>query len=285
METAQARQSAADALRAAVTALANTPSAADAPALTAQALLAAVLGLSRAQLLAHPERMLSAAEQAAFAPALARAAAGEPLAYILGRREFYGLDLEVTPAVLVPRPETERLVELAVARAPRRALDVGTGSGCIAVALAVNAPGVSVMALDVSPAALAVAARNAQRHGVSDRITFAQSDLLAALPPVPAYDLLCANLPYIDTDELRALPVAAHEPRLALDGGPGGLRLIERLLAQAPPCLAPGAALLLEIGAGQGPRALALAQAAFPGANAAIVPDLAGLDRVLTITP
>ena len=284
METRQAAHTAAEALRAGVTALAATPSAADAPALTAQALLAATLGLSRTQLLAHPERILSAAEQAAFASALARAAAGEPLAYVLGRREFYGLDLEVTPAVLVPRPETELLVELAVARKPRRALDVGTGSGCIAVALAVNVPAVQVTALDVSPAALAVAARNAQRHSVSERITFRPSDLLAALPPTPAYDLLCANLPYIDSAELATLPVAAHEPRLAFDGGPGGLALIERLLAAAPPYLTPGAALLLEIGADQGPRALALAQAAWPTATAAIARDLAGLDRVLTIT-
>jgi release factor glutamine methyltransferase len=267
----------------ATAALAATPSAAEAPTLTAQALLAHVLGLTRTQLLAQPERPLSAAEQAAFAAALERAAAGEPLAYLLGQREFYGLEFEVGPTVLVPRPETELLVDLARARRPRRALDVGTGSGCIAVALAVSAPGVQVTALDVSAAALAVARRNAARHGVAERVTFIESDLLAALKPAPGYDLLCANLPYIDTTELSGLPVAAHEPALALDGGPGGLAVIARLLAQAPAYLTPGAALLLEIGATQGAAATALARAAFPGARVTVERDLAGLERVVVV--
>jgi len=263
------------------------PAADDAPALTAQALLAQVLGLTRTQVLTQPERVLSAAEQAAFASVVARAAAGEPLAYLLGWREFYGLTFEVNPHVLVPRPETELLVDLARARHPRRALDVGTGSGCIAVALAVHVPEVEITALDVSPEALALARRNAATHGVAERVHFVQSDLLAALAavanPAPPFDLLCANLPYIDTAELRALPVSAHEPALALDGGPGGLVLIERLLAQAPPYLKPGAALLLEIGATQDAAALALAQAAFPAAEVRVERDLAGLDRVVVV--
>jgi len=263
------------------------PAADDAPALTAQALLAQVLGLTRTQVLTQPERVLSAAEQAAFASVVARAAAGEPLAYLLGRREFYGLTFEVNPHVLVPRPETELLVDLARARHPRRALDVGTGSGCIAVALAVHVPQVEITALDVSPEALALARRNAATHGVAERVHFVQSDLLAALAavanPAPPFDLLCANLPYIDTTELRALPVSTHEPALALDGGPGGLVLIERLLAQAPPYLKPGAALLLEIGATQDAAALALARAAFPAAEVRVERDLAGLDRVVVV--
>jgi len=263
------------------------PAADDAPALTAQALLAQVLGLTRTQVLTQPERVLSAAEQAAFASVVARAAAGEPLAYLLGWREFYGLTFEVNPHVLVPRPETELLVDLARARHGWRALDVGTGSGCIAVALAVHVPEVEITALDVSPEALALARRNAATHGVAERVHFVQSDLLAALAavanPAPPFDLLCANLPYIDTAELRALPVSAHEPALALDGGPGGLVLIERLLAQAPPYLKPGAALLLEIGATQDAAALALAQAAFPAAEVRVERDLAGLDRVVVV--
>ena len=243
-----------------------------------------MLGLNRTQVLTQPERTLSAAEQAAFERLTARAAVNEPLAYILGRREFYGLSFEVNSQVLVPRPETELLVDLARARRPKRALDVGTGSGCIAVALAVNVPDATVTALDLSPEALAVARRNAAAHGVSDRLTFVQSDLLAALEPAATFDLLCANLPYIDTAELSTLPVAAHEPALALDGGPGGLLVIERLLAQAPPHLAPGATLLLEIGATQGAAAVALGRAAFPAAAVRIVRDLSDLDRVLTIT-
>ncbi len=270
---------------AATAALAASPAADDAPALTAQALLAEVLALTLTQVLTQPERTLSAAEQAAFERLTARAAVNEPLAYILGRREIYGLSCEVTPQVLVPRPETELLVDLARQRRPQRALDVGTGSGCIAVALAMNVPGVTVTALDLSPAALAVARRNAAAHGVSDRVAFVQSDLLAVLVPATAtYDLLCANLPYIDTAELSTLPVAAHEPALALDGGPGGLVVIERLLAQAGPHLAPGATLLLEIGATQGAAAVALGRAAFPAAAVSVARDLSDLDRVLTIT-
>lgn len=272
-------------MRAALLGATAALAATDAPALTAQLLLGAVLGLDRTQVLTQPERPLSAAEQAAFERLVARAAAGEPLAYLLGRREFYGLSFEVTPYVLVPRPETELLVDLARALNPKRVLDVGTGSGCIAVALAVNVPDAAITALDLSPEALAVAQGNAETHGVSDRITFRHSDLLAALEPAaPVFDLLCANLPYIDTTELHTLPVAAHEPALALDGGPGGLVLVARLLAQAGPHLAPGAALLLEIGATQGPAAAALAQQAFPAAAVGVARDLAGLDRVLTIT-
>jgi release factor glutamine methyltransferase len=274
-------------------------SAADSPALTAQVLLAHVLGLSRARLLAHPELRLSSAQQAEYDRLIARAALGEPLAYLTGVREFYGLDFAVEPGVLVPRPETELLVDLALARRPRRILDVGTGSGCIAVALAVRLPSALVTALDLSPAALDLARRNAARHGVAPRLTLLESDLLTALHPTadfrPAqgasdFQVLAANLPYVDRAELAGLPVARHEPWLALDGGPGGLVLVARLLrqvaewpARALPLLPPGAALLLEIGAGQGPAALALASAAFPAAQCRIHPDSAGHDRVLEV--
>ena len=256
--------------------------------ITASTLLGHTLGLTRAQLLARPEALLSSEQTAAFEALVARAALGEPLAYLTGQREFYGLAFEVDARVLVPRPETELLVDRARAACPSRVLDVGTGSGCIAVALAVSLPQASVTATDISNEALAVAGRNAQRHQVAGRIEFIPSDLLAAFQP-PAFslplpfDLICANLPYIDPDELSRLPVSRFEPRLALEGGPGGLVLIGRLLRQAPAVLASGGRVLLEIGASQGPAALSLARAAFPNASASIERDLAGLDRLLVI--
>ncbi len=271
--------------------------------ITATALLAHVLGLTRAQILARPEMPLSPEQAAAYEALVARAAQSEPLAYLTGQREFYGLDFEVDARVLVPRPETELLVERALAARPGRVLDVGTGSGCIAVALAVNLPEAAITASDVSAEALAVASRNARRHQVAGRIEFVQSDLLDAFLPSasgfplltpapilpwgsdfqPPFQLICANLPYIDPAELRALAVSRFEPQLALDGGPGGLVLIERLLSQAPGALAPGGMLLLEIGDSQGPAALALARAAFPAASSRLERDLAGLDRLLVI--
>ena len=279
----------------------------DDAAITASALLGHVLGLTRAQVLARPEVELTPAQAAAFEALVTRAARGEPLAYLTGRREFYGLEFEVDGRVLVPRPETELLVDRARAARPNYVLDVGTGSGCIAIALAVSLPEAAITATDISAGALEVAGRNAERHGVAQRIHFVLSDLLAfhqsspssfqplaSRLPTPAqrpqysvlesrFDLICANLPYIDPDELRRLPVSRFEPGLALDGGPGGLALIEGLLRQAPVALAPGGRVLLEIGASQGPAALVLAQAAFPGAAATVERDLAGLDRLLVV--
>jgi release factor glutamine methyltransferase len=264
---------------------------------TAESLLGQVLGLTRAQLLARPEAPLAPGQAATFEGLVTRAALGEPLAYLTGRREFYGLDFDVDVNVLVPRPETELLVDLARAARPRRALDVGTGSGCIAVALAVHLPEAAITASDVSNEALQVARQNARRYGVDGRMEFVVSDLLAfirtptsdfRLPTSssqPPFDLICANLPYIDPQELLGLPVARFEPWLALDGGPGGLTLVERLLRAAPPALAPGGLLLLEIGAGQGPAAVTLAGAAFPDARVTVERDLAGFDRVLAVRP
>ena len=268
----------------------------DSPALTAQVLLAHVTGLTRTQLLARPDQPLTEGQQAQYAALLARAADGEPLAYLIGEREFCGLPFWVDNHVLVPRPETELLVELGTAARPRRILDVGTGSGCLAITLALRLPQAVVMAVDISPEALALARRNAARHGVERRLAFIRSDLLSAwLPPAdpfathlpvarpPAFDLIVANLPYIDSEELRGLAVARHEPALALDGGPGGLKLVERLLRQAPRFLTPHGQLLLEIGAAQGAAAVALARAAFPHAGVTLHPDLAGLDRVVAV--
>lgn len=263
------------------------------PRLAAEVLLAHVLGLSRASLLAHPERTLTEAEAAAFARLVARSAQGEPMFYLIGEREFYGMPFKVTPAVLIPRPETEHLVDAALEWARSRAYrhygplcfaDIGTGSGCIAVALAVYLPNSHGYATDLSEEALAVARENAARHGVSHRLTFLQGDLCTPLPePV---DLLVANLPYVARAEWEALDPAIrnYEPALALDGGADGLEVIRRFLAQAPQVLRPMGAVFLEIGAGQGAAVTALARAAFPRAVVRLLQDAAGLDRIVAIT-
>jgi release factor glutamine methyltransferase len=258
--------------------------------LTAEVLLAQVMGLTRAQLQARLEQPFPSSLRPALDRLVERAAHGEPLAYLTGRREFYGLDFAVDARVLVPRPETEQLVELGLAflaQAPPepkgwRVWDVGTGSGILAVTLAVKCPAVRAVASDLSAGALAVAQSNAARHGVADRLHFVQSDLLSAFG-LHACDLLVANLPYIPSTHLRSLPVYQHEPALALDGGPDGLALVGRLLAEAPRVMAAGGRVLLEIEDTCGPAAHALAQAAFPEAQIVLRPDLAGLDRVVDI--
>jgi len=300
-----------DALQRATFALAAT----DSPRLTAEALLAHVLGISRTQLLSRPEHIVPPDLLADYETLIARAAAGEPLAYLTGHREFCGLDFRVGARVLVPRPETELLVELALkftaelaedangigrgvqlnAPTEMNILDVGTGSGCIAVTLAVRLPPARITALDISADALALARLNAQRHSVADRVTFVQSDLLSnlqprstslrgQLSPITNYHLLLANLPYIPSDDFRRLPVAKHEPALALDGGPDGLDLIRRLLADAPRVMVPHGRLLLEINDEKSAEAFDLARAAFPAAHVEIHKDLAGLDRVIAIS-
>lgn len=281
-------------LREATAQLAHT----DSPRLTAEVLLARVLNVSRAQLLAHTERELSETEQQQYTTEVQRAAEGEPLAYVLGHKEFHGLDFLVNKHVLVPRPETELLVDLGLghlstqahefihagARSELKVLDVGTGSGCIAVTLAAKCPQASVTALDVSEDALAVARANAARHAVAERVALAKSDLLSAIQPLPShFHLITANLPYIASDEARALPVSRHEPLLALDGGPDGLLWVRRLLVDAPRHLHAGGLLLLEIGHTQGQAAQALAQTAFPTAHVQVHQDLAGLDRIISV--
>jgi release factor glutamine methyltransferase len=257
------------------------------PALDAQLWLAHVCGLSRAQLLARPERSVAPEQAAQFKDGLSRLAAGEPLPYLTGQTEFYGLIFQVTPATLIPRPETEHLVEAALAFGRGRAdlvmADVGTGSGCIAVTLAVHLPTATLFATDASPAALAVAARNAARHHVAERITFLQGHLLAPLPE--RVHLIAANLPYVADDEWDDLPVGVreHEPAGALRGGEQGLDLIGPLLREAPAALHPGGVILLEIGAAQGPAALALARSHLPGADVQLRPDYAGRDRLLVV--
>ncbi len=258
---------------------------ADNPALEAEVLLAHLLGRDRTFLWAHPEAPLTPEQVARYTAWVERRAAHEPLPYITGRVEFFGLTLAVTPAVLIPRPETETLVEVALAWARRHphalAVDVGTGSGCIAVALAVHVPTLHLIATDISAAALHLARRNAQAHHVDGRVRFIQGDMLT---PVRRAALIVSNPPYVAAGEWEALPPSVkREPRLALWGGDDGLTPLRRLLRQARHRLSPGGLLLVEIGAGQGESARALARAHFPHAHLDILPDLAGHDRVLAV--
>jgi release factor glutamine methyltransferase len=258
----------------------------DSFSLDAQILLGSVLEKDRAYLLAHGEQTLTDEQQSRYAALLERAAAGEPIPYILGYRAFYDRDLLVSPAVLIPRPETEILLEAALAFARSQpgcvAVDVGTGSGAIAVTLAANCPDTLVYAVDISPQALVIARQNADANGAT--VTFFEGDLLMPLLQGGIkVDLLLANLPYIATDEIPSLAVSRYEPILALDGGADGLDLVRRLLEQAPDVCTPGACLLLEIGSDQGVAALELAQNTFPDSTVRILKDYAGLDRILRV--
>lgn len=255
----------------------------DVPRLEAEVLLSHVTGLSRTALLAHPDRPLPTDQQTNYQALVRRRASGYPLPYLTGRIEFYSLEFEVTPETLIPRPETETLVDLALAHRPATVVDVGAGCGCIAVALAAHLPNTTVYAIEIAPAALAVARRNVERHGVTARVHMVNGDVLTPLSgPV---HLIVSNPPYVPTGDCASLPVSVrdHEPRLALDGGPDGLSVIRRLLAQAPAKLRPGGRLLIEIGAGQGEAATSLAHTFFPQATIRVHPDLAGRDRVLEV--
>ncbi|MGH7408802.1 MAG: peptide chain release factor N(5)-glutamine methyltransferase [Candidatus Methylomirabilales bacterium] len=260
------------------------------PRLDAECLLAAALGCNRAAL--YGRREVVPAEAAShFAGLLGRRAAREPIAYLTGIREFWSLPLKVTPAVLVPRPETETLVEAvldclrAIASRPLAVADVGTGSGAIAIALAVELKEARVFAVDVSPGALAVAAENARRFRVDRRVIFLQGDWSAPLFAAGLagqLDALVANPPYIPTAELAALDpeIVRFEPRLALDGGPDGLAFHRELAATAPRLLRPGGWLALEVGGGQAEAVRALLAAAPGLAVHPGVRDLAHRDRV-----
>ena len=267
----------------------------DVPRLEAEILLSHVTGLSRATLLAHPDRPLPSNQptnqltnqltnqQSNYQALIRRRASGYPLPYLTGRIEFYGLEFEVTPETLIPRPETETLVDLALAHRPATVVDVGTGCGCIAVALAARLPNATVYAIEIAPPALAVARRNVERHGVAARVHLLIGDVLTPISgPV---HLIVSNPPYVPTGDCASLPVSVrdHEPRLALDGGPDGLSVIRRLLAQAPAKLRPGGRLLIEIGADQGEAARYLARAFFPQATIRVHPDLTGRDRVMEV--
>ena len=256
----------------------------DTPRLDAEVILAFVLERDRSWLYAHNDEVVPEWLAKQYEGLIQRRMRREPVAYIIGQREFFGLSFAVTPAVLIPRPETELLVERALQLAPKTnglIVDIGTGSGCIAIALARHLPQVQIMATDISAAALMVARRNARRHGVVDRVMFAQCHLLAALAgPV---DLLVVNPPYIAVAELARLApeVAYYEPRLALTDADTGLSLIEQLLKEAPKIIKPAGWLLLEFGADQGDQVLDMARLHSPQAEFEVVQDLAGRDRLL----
>jgi release factor glutamine methyltransferase len=221
--------------------------------LDAELLLSDALSLDRVGLYLNYDRPLTSAELTSFRERVGRRARREPLQYILGRVEFWSLSFAVNPAVLVPRPDTEILVEETLKRSSADAaiLDVGAGSGAIAIALAYELPGAAVVGVDISPAALEVAAENARRNGVDGRVRFQDADL-ARLPEGP-FDLIVSNPPYIPSGDLAALmpEVRDFEPRLALDGGRDGLDSYRLLACQAPGLLRPGGWLLLEVGIGQ----------------------------------
>lgn len=266
----------------------------ESPRLDAQLLLCAALEQERSYLYMYPDQELDAAQEAHWLALLGRREQGEPVAYLLGQKAFYGLDFTVDRRVLIPRPETELLVEAALAACRRRlaagqtpvVADIGTGSGAIPISLAVHEPRLPLLyACDVSADALAVARLNCQRHHVTERVHLLQGDLLAALPePV---DLLLANLPYVGTDEQAAMipDVLDYEPHLALFSGPAGLNLLSRLLREAGQgqMLRAGATLLLEIGYRQREPLTQLAETIWPNAHITCLRDYAGWDRILSI--
>ncbi len=276
----------------------------DQPRLDAEVLLAHVLGIGRTGVLAHPEAVVGDGSAAIFRQLVARRSRGEPVAYLRGMREFHGLAFAVDERVLIPRPETEQLVDRAVARlraqltgAPRppggppvRVWDVGTGSGAIAVAIAADLrrggylDEVRIIASDISAEALAVALENAVAHAVADRVELVPGDLLGIAHRAPV-DLLVANLPYIATAAIATLPIDVRaEPAIALDGGADGLEMVRRLLSGLPDVLLPGGGALLEIGATQADPLQQAMATTLPDWSLVVHDDLGGLPRIAEIS-
>jgi release factor glutamine methyltransferase len=264
------------------TRLAQSPS----PELDARLLLAHVLDRPHSYLIAHAEETLPDAAETAYLALLARAERQEPIPYLIGEAPFYGLDFIVTPAVLIPRPETEMLLDYILRRAtdrgPRLIVDVGTGSGCLAVTLAHRLPDAEVIAIDVSAEALAIAAQNGARHAPG-RVRFVEGNLLN--PVGGGIDIIVTNLPYIADDEWTSVSdgVKWYEPVGALRGGSDGLDHFRALIPAAAQKLKPGGSLLMEIGWRQGKAVRRLARNAFPRAEITILPDFAGHDRVVAV--
>ncbi len=264
------------------------------PRLDAELLLAATLGAERGELFRAPERTLAPSEAERFERFVRRREAREPVAYIRGRRAFRTIEVEVTPAVLIPRPETETLVDVALealaagaaagpAQPPSPVLDVGTGSGCIALALAAENPFVHVVAVDVDESAVEVARGNATRLGLGGRVEVRRSDLCDALPPDRRFAVIVSNPPYVSAAEYETLEpnVREYEPRVALYGGEDGLDVLRRLIPQAAARLRPGGTLAVEVGLGQSAAVQGLFAAAGPFAPAAQRLDLGGVPRVV----
>jgi release factor glutamine methyltransferase len=255
------------------------------PRLDAEVLLAHTLGWDRARLLAHGETLLSAERIANYTSLIQRRQAGEPIAYLTGHREFFGIDFLVTSDVLVPRPETESVVDACLEHISEGEIsqmaDIGTGSGAIVIAVCKQRPSLKAFATDLSEPALAVAEENARRQGVDGQITFLSGDLLAPLPH--AVNLIAANLPYVPPGEA-APDVARWEPQVAVfGGGEDGTALIRRFLTDAPRYLLPGGRVVMETAHSQGELVSRLARGAFPAAQIELRKDLAGYDRIVII--
>jgi release factor glutamine methyltransferase len=254
--------------------------------LEAELLLRHTIKLDRTQFYTEPDRMLTKQQEETYWQFIERRIKGEPSAYITGHREFFGLDFYVDKNVLIPRPETELLVEQAITHAVNYPnpliVDVGTGCGNIAISLAVHLPQAKIYASDISEAALKVASRNCLKHQVGDRVKLVVCNLLEPIPtPV---DLIIANLPYVLTVDVPQVNTSGFEPYLALDGGSDGMAIIRRLCLQAKDKLQPAGCLLLEIGVGQSKIAADLLQNLYPSANIVFMSDFNGIERVVCMT-
>jgi len=251
----------------------------DEAALEAELLLRYALGYNRLEFFFNHDLEISDKEYLSLQALLERRLSGEPLAYITGQREFYKLDFIVNSNVLIPRPESEHLVDKAIELAhsvPAPIIaDIGTGSGAIAIALAVNLSSSKIYAVDISPEALGVARANAARHAVTPRISFIHGNLLDSVPE--AVDILIANLPYVKSCDC----INSPEPHMALDGGDEGLDVIKCLCNALPNKLRPGGSVLLEIGSGQAANVVRLLQSSLPAAHIITIKDLAGIERVV----
>jgi release factor glutamine methyltransferase len=257
------------------------------PRLDAQVLLAHALTCRRPDLYVRFESEPNSEQRGRFRELVKARATGIPVAYLVGTKEFYLLEFEVSPAVLIPRPATETLVMAALDTlrplTGPHVLDIGTGSGCVAIAIVVHNKAVKLTASDISSAAIAIARRNARKHGVQDRIDFIECDLFDALRPERKYDLIVSNPPYIPTADLDGLmkDVKDHEPRLALDAGVDGFVVIDRLVSQAMRFLKPSGLLMFEVGIGQADVAVAkLTNAGY--ANVTILKDADGIARIVS---
>ena len=259
----------------------------ESPRLEAEILLAHARQCPRIQLYVQYNELLTDDQRAAMRDLVRRRALAEPVAYLVGHREFFALDFCVTPDVLVPRPETESLVLQLIAAAKSlsnpRILDVGTGSGCIAIAAAVNVPGAIVTATDISARALDVARENARRHKVAERVRILEGDLFAPLPRDDRFEIVVSNPPYVADGEMETLSadIRLHEPHLALRAGPQGLDVLTPLIAEAPWRLSPGGLLLIEIAPEQAPAVTALVTATGKFEPARTIKDSTGSERVV----
>jgi release factor glutamine methyltransferase len=253
------------------------------PRREAASLMAFVLGRDATFLFAHPEYQLTLEESSAFQSAITRRAGREPFQYIVAKQEFYGLDFEVTPDVLIPRPETEILVEAGIEivseTAEARIFEIGVGSGCISISILHTVTNASGLGVDISDRAIAVARRNAIRHRVADRLTLRAGNIFDGVSG--RFNLIASNPPYIPLEQLDQLQpeVRMFEPYTALSGGPGGLDIIEAIVKGAPEFLLPGGSLLLEIGFGQSDRAFRLFDDAWKSVD--LLPDLQGIPRIV----